>query len=243
MAAAKLSILLVEDEVNLHETLKLNLELEEYSVTSAYDGAAAMKAVENEYFDLIIMDIMLPEIDGITITQNIRLTNNEVPILILSAKNNSDDKILGLKKGADDYLTKPFNLEELLLRVQKLILKNKKLQDKTTVDETYSFGGHTINFKAQEATTASGEKLQLSKKEIMLLKLLIENENKVVPREKILQSVWGYNVYPTTRTIDNFILNFRKYFEEDSRNPKYFHSVRGVGYKYQSSPLSPGGGT
>ncbi|HEY0058339.1 MAG TPA: response regulator, partial [Flavisolibacter sp.] len=126
----KPSILLVEDEVNLHETLKLNLELEGYSITSSFDGAAAMKAVQNEYFDLIIMDIMLPEMDGITVTQNIRLTNNEVPILILSAKNNSDDKILGLKKGADDYLTKPFNLEELLLRVQKLIQKNKRLQDK-----------------------------------------------------------------------------------------------------------------
>ena len=235
---AKPSVLLVEDEVNLHETLKLNLELEGYSVTSAYDGAAAMKAVDNEYFDLIIMDIMLPEMDGINVTQNIRLTNNEVPILILSAKNNSDDKVLGLKKGADDYLTKPFNLEELLLRVQKLILKNKKLLDKSTIDETYSFGGHTINFKAQEATTAAGETLQLSKKEAMLLKLLVENKNEVVPREKILQSVWGYNVYPTTRTIDNFILNFRKYFEEDSRNPKYFHSVRGVGYKYaETSPL------
>jgi two-component system alkaline phosphatase synthesis response regulator PhoP len=236
MQEAKPSILLVEDEENMHETLKLNLELEGYGVTSAYDGAAAMKAVDNEYFDLIIMDIMLPEIDGINVTQNIRLTNNEVPILILSAKRNSEDKVLGLKKGADDYLTKPFNLEELLLRVKKLIQKNKKLQDKTSVDETYSFGGHTINFKAQEAITAKGEKIQLSKKEIMLLKLLIENKNEVVPREKILQSVWGYNVYPTTRTIDNFILNFRKYFEEDSRSPKYFHSVRGVGYKY-ASPL------
>ncbi len=236
MQEAKPSILLVEDEENMHETLKLNLELEGYGVTSAYDGAAAMKAVDNEYFDLIIMDIMLPEIDGINVTQNIRLTNNEVPILILSAKSNSEDKVLGLKKGADDYLTKPFNLEELLLRVKKLIQKNKKLQDKTSVDETYSFGGHTINFKAQEAITAKGEKIQLSKKEIMLLKLLIENKNEVVPREKILQSVWGYNVYPTTRTIDNFILNFRKYFEEDSRSPKYFHSVRGVGYKY-ASPL------
>jgi two-component system alkaline phosphatase synthesis response regulator PhoP len=242
MLPAKLSVLLVEDEVNLHETLKLNLELEGYSVTSAFNGAAAMKAVDNEYFDLIIMDIMLPEIDGITVTQNIRLTNNEVPILILSAKNNSEDKVLGLKKGADDYLTKPFNLEELLLRVQKLITKSKKLQDKSTVDETYSFGGHTVNFKAQEATTAGGERILLSKKEAMLLKLLIENKNTVVPREKILQSVWGYNVYPTTRTIDNFILSFRKYFEEDSRNPKYFHSVRGVGYKYQS-PLPPGEGT
>ncbi len=244
MQEAKPSILLVEDEENMHETLKLNLELEGYEVISAYDGAAAMKAVGNEYFDLIIMDIMLPEIDGINVTQNIRLSNNEVPILILSAKNNSEDKVLGLKKGADDYLTKPFNLEELLLRVKKLIQKNKRLQDRSSVGEIYSFGGHTINFRAQEATTAAGELIQLSKKEAMLLKLLVENKNEVVPREKILQSVWGYNVYPTTRTIDNFILNFRKYFEEDSRSPKYFHSVRGVGYKYASpSPLSPGGGT
>jgi two-component system, OmpR family, alkaline phosphatase synthesis response regulator PhoP len=229
---AKTSILLVEDEENLHEALKMNLELEGYEVTSAYDGIQAMKAVQNEYFDLIIMDVMIPEIDGFNVTQNIRLTNTEVPILILSAKDTSEDRVMGLRKGADDYLTKPFNLEELLLRVQKLIRKNKQLQDKSTVGDTYTFGGHTIDFKGQEARTASGEKLPLSKKEAMLLKLLIENKNEVVPREKILQSVWGYNVYPTTRTIDNFILNFRKYFEEDSRNPKHFHSVRGVGYKY-----------
>jgi two-component system alkaline phosphatase synthesis response regulator PhoP len=229
---SKQSVLLVEDEENLHEALKLNLELEGYEVSSAYDGATALKAVENEYFDLIIMDIMLPEVDGIDVTQNIRLTNNEVPILILSAKNNSEDRVLGLKKGADDYLTKPFNLEELLLRVKKLIQKNKKLQEKSTLGDSYSFGGHQLNFKAQEAITKSGEKIALSKKETMLLKLLIENKNEVVTREKILQSVWGYNVYPTTRTIDNFILNFRKYFEEDSRNPMYFYSVRGVGYKY-----------
>jgi two-component system, OmpR family, alkaline phosphatase synthesis response regulator PhoP len=228
----KLSILLVEDEENLHETLRLNLELEGYEVTSAYDGIAALKAVQDEYFDLIIMDIMIPEIDGFSVTQNIRLTNDEVPILILSARNASEDRIKGLKKGADDYLTKPFNLEELVLRVQKLISKNKKIREKTSVGDTYTFGGHTVNFKAQEAQTKGGERIELSKKETMLLKLLIENKNEVVPREKILQSVWGYNVYPTTRTIDNFILNFRKYFEEDSRNPRYFHSVRGVGYKY-----------
>jgi two-component system alkaline phosphatase synthesis response regulator PhoP len=116
--------------------------------------------------------------------------------------------------------------------VRKLITKNKKLQDRSTIGDTYTFGGHVVNFKAQEAVTIKGERIELSKKEAMLLKLLIENKNEVVPREKILQSVWGYNVYPTTRTIDNFILNFRKYFEEDSRNPRYFHSVRGVGYKY-----------
>ncbi len=228
----KTSILLVEDEENLHEALKLNLELEGYEVTSAFDGAAALKAVSNEYFDLIILDVMLPEMDGITVTETIRLSNNEVPVLILSARNSSADRVLGLKKGADDYLTKPFNLEELLLRVYKLINKNKKLQDKSTIGDSYEFGHNQVDFKAQEATSFNGEKIQLSKKETMLLKLLIENKNEVVPREKILQSVWGYNVYPTTRTIDNFILNFRKYFEEDSRNPRYFHSVRGVGYKY-----------
>jgi two-component system alkaline phosphatase synthesis response regulator PhoP len=228
----KTSILLVEDEENLHEALKLNLELEGYDVISAFDGAAALKAVQSEYFDLIILDVMLPEMDGINVTETIRLKNYEVPILILSARNSSSDRVLGLKKGADDYLTKPFNLEELLLRVKKLIEKNKKLQDKETIGIHYSFGNNTIDFKAQEATKVTGEKIQLSKKETMLLKLLIENKNEVVPREKILQAVWGYNVYPTTRTIDNFILNFRKYFEDDSRNPKYFHSVRGVGYKY-----------
>jgi two-component system alkaline phosphatase synthesis response regulator PhoP len=228
----KPSILLVEDEENLHEALKLNLELEGYEITSAKDGAAALNAVQSEYFDLIILDVMLPEMDGISVTETVRLNNNEVPILILSAKNSSADRVLGLKKGADDYLTKPFNLEELLLRVHKLIDKNKKMQDKSTIGNTYSFDNNTIDFKAQEAVTKSGSKIQLSKKETMLLKLLIENKNEVVPREKILQVVWGYNVYPTTRTIDNFILNFRKYFEEDSRNPKYFHSVRGVGYKY-----------
>jgi len=228
----KPSILLVEDEENLHDALKLNLELEGYEITSAYDGSAALKAVADEYFDLIVLDVMLPEIDGINVTETIRLQNNEVPILILSAKNTSGDRVLGLKKGADDYLTKPFNLEELLLRVHKLIDKNKKLQDRETIGDTYSFGNNIVDFKAQEAKTKNGETVQLSKKETMLLKLLIENKNEVVPREKILQAVWGYNVYPTTRTIDNFILSFRKYFEDDSRNPRYFHSVRGVGYKY-----------
>ena len=232
MPSNRLSILLVEDEENLHDALKLNLELEGYEITSAFDGQEALNKLEQEYVDLIIMDVMLPGLDGISVTENIRLQNNEVPILILSAKNTSADRVTGLKKGADDYLTKPFNLEELLLRVQKLIDKNKKMQDKDSVGDVYKFGKNTVDFKAQEVLTRKGERLQISKKEAMLLKLLIENKNDVVPREKILQSVWGYNVYPTTRTIDNFILNFRKYFEEDSRNPKFFHSVRGVGYKY-----------
>jgi len=234
MSQAIANILLVEDEENLHEALKLNLVMEGYSIASAFDGTAALKSIANEYFDLIILDIMLPEIDGISIIETVRVNANEVPILILSAKNASADRVLGLKKGADDYLTKPFNLEELLLRVAKLIEKNKKLQVKDAIGDVYEFGINKIDFKAQNAITWNGETVDLSKKEAMLLKLLIENKGEVVTREKILQVVWGYNVYPTTRTIDNFILNFRKYFEDDSRNPKYFHSVRGVGYKYTS---------
>src|SRR5450755_2721514 len=205
------SILLVEDEENLHDALRLNLELENYQVTSVYDGNQALKAVSDEYFDLVILDVMLPGIDGINVAETIRVRQNPVPILILSARNSSADRVLGLKKGADDYLNKPFNLEELLLRVQKLIEKNERLQERTTISDRYIFGKNVIDFKAQEA---------------------FKKKNEVVKREKILQSVWGYHVYPNTRTIDNFILNFRKYFEDDSRKPKHFHSVRGVGYKY-----------
>jgi two-component system alkaline phosphatase synthesis response regulator PhoP len=232
MAEKKFSILLVEDEENLQEALKLNLELEGYEVTSSYDGAHAIKAFQQEYFDLIILDVMLPELDGISVCETIRLTNTDIPILILSAKNSSADRVLGLKKGADDYLTKPFNLEELLLRVNKLLRKSEQLLIKQPLPDTYEFGKNKIDFKALEGSNKKEEKIMLSKKEAMLLKLLIENKNEVVPREKILQTVWGYNVYPTTRTIDNFILNFRKYFEEDSRNPEHFHSVRGIGYKF-----------
>lgn len=232
MAEKKLSILLVEDEENLQEALKLNLELEGYEVTGVNDGVEALNTLQNEYFDLIIMDVMLPELDGISVCESIRLQNNEIPILILSAKNSSADRVLGLKKGADDYLTKPFNLEELLLRVNKLINKSKRISDKQLVTDEYVFGKNRVNFKALQSTNSQGKEIALTKKEAMLLKLLIENKNEVVTREKILQAVWGYNVYPTTRTIDNFILSFRKYFEEDSRNPKYFHSVRGIGYKF-----------
>lgn len=232
MADKKFSILLVEDEENLHEALKLNLELEGYEITGAFDGADALCAVQKEYFNLIILDVMLPELNGIIVCETIRLNNPDVPILILSAKNSSADRILGLKKGADDYLSKPFNLEELLLRVSKLIKKSERLAARETLADEFAFGRNKVDFKSMEAISKSGEKIMLTKKEIMLLKLLIENKNEVVTREKILQVVWGYQVYPTTRTIDNFILNFRKYFEEDSRNPAWFQSVRGIGYKF-----------
>jgi len=232
MADKKATILLVEDEENLQEALKLNLELEGYEVSCVGDGSAALKKIKEEYFDLILLDVMLPEIDGFDVSETIRLQNIDTPILMLSARSTSADRVNGLKKGADDYLTKPFNLEELLLRVEKLIEKNKKLSDRSNVNEVIHFGGNTINFKSQKAVNLHGEEVELSKKEIMLLKLMIEYKNEVVSREKILQVVWGYQVFPTTRTIDNFILNFRKYFEKDPKNPKHFHSVRSVGYRF-----------
>ena len=159
MPERKFSILLVEDEENLQEALKLNLELEGYEVTGAYDGAEALKAVQKEYFNLIILDVMLPEIDGIAVCETIRLNNADIPILILSAKNSSADRVLGLKKGADDYLTKPFNLEELLLRVNKLIRKSERLIARQPLPEIYVFGKNKIDFKASEAFSKNGEKI------------------------------------------------------------------------------------
>jgi two-component system, OmpR family, alkaline phosphatase synthesis response regulator PhoP len=225
-------ILLVEDEANLHETIKLNLELEGYIVKSAFDGEKALQIINEAHYDLIVLDIMLPYLDGITVLETIRMRKIETAILLLSAKNTSNDKIIGLRKGADDYLTKPFNLEELLLRIQKLVEKNQKLQQTSTINDEYSFGGNTIYFNTLTAINFKQEDIALSNREAMLLKLLVEQESQPVTREKILQIVWGYQVYPSTRTIDNFILNFRKYFEVDSRNPKHFHSIRSVGYKF-----------
>jgi two-component system alkaline phosphatase synthesis response regulator PhoP len=160
------------------------------------------------------------------------MQHNDVPIMFLSARNSSADRVEGLRKGGDDYLTKPFNLEELLLRVDKLVTKNKKIREPQTVSDTYEFDGCVIDFSAHECVDKNGQRQELSKKEAALLRLLTEHEGEVVSREQILQIVWGYNVYPTTRTIDNFILNFRKFFEKDSRNPRHFHSIRGIGYKF-----------
>jgi two-component system, OmpR family, alkaline phosphatase synthesis response regulator PhoP len=226
------NVLIVEDEKSLHDTLRLNLELEGYDVTSAFNGADAVQCCKNAYFDLILLDLMLPVVDGISVLESIRLHKVESPVLIISAKNTSQDRVLGLRKGADDYLTKPFDLEELLLRVNNLVQKGKALNKTPSKPDRYVFGGHYIDYTSQTVMLQDGTEIELSKKETMLFQLLASHPNQVVSREKILQTVWGYQVYPTTRTIDNFILSFRKHFEKDSRNPRYFHSVRGVGYKF-----------
>jgi len=225
-------ILVVEDEKHLSETIKLNLELENYHVSVAVDGRKALDLFKEQHFDLVLLDIMIPQMDGIAVCETIRLTNQETPILFLSAKSTPEDRILGLKKGGDDYLTKPFNLEELIIRVQKLVDRGEG--GATTAqqsNEFYQFSDNKVNFSSYEATGVNGDFI-LTKKEALLLKLLVENKNEVVSREKILKVVWGYTVYPSTRTIDNFILSFRKYFEKNPHNPTHFKSIRGVGYKF-----------
>jgi len=226
----KKRILLVEDEKHLAETIKLNLEIEDFNPIVRYDGASAISTFKEQRFDLVILDIMIPNIDGIAVCENIRLHDSDVPIMFLSAKSSAEDRVLGLKKGGDDYLTKPFDIEELMLRINKLIDRKLDNGSSNSVNE-YDFGKNSANFDSYEAVGSNG-KFSLTKKEALLLKLLIENKDEVVSREKILQTVWGYSVYPSTRTIDNFILAFRKYFEEDPKNPKFFLSLRGVGYKF-----------
>ncbi len=222
-------ILLVEDEINIRELVKLNLEMEKYEVVATGNGREAIDLFHGQHFDLLILDVMLPDLDGFQICEQVRLTNMEVPIIFLTAKDTAPDRIAGLKKGADDYLTKPFNLEELLLRIRNLLKRSTKSPE--MAPEIVRFGNNTINFLTYEATCKKG-KIQLTKKEALLLKLLIDRKNEVVSRQQILQAVWGYDVFPSTRTIDNFVLSFRKYFEEDQSNPVHFLSVRGVGYKF-----------
>ncbi len=224
-------ILLVEDEENIQEALKMNLELESYEVVAVDNGLDAIKKFKEQRFNLVVLDIMLPEMDGLQVCEQIRLENHDTPILFLTAKDSAQDRVLGLKKGADDYLTKPFNLEEFLLRVKNLIRHSFKGTEKEEDFQVYEFGKNKVNFVTYKADCQKGV-IDLTKKEVKLLKLLIDRKNQVVSREHILESVWGYDVYPNTRTIDNFILAFRKYFEEDSKNPAFFQSVRGVGYKF-----------
>lgn len=223
-------ILIVEDEDHIRENLKLNLELEGYEVVAVGDGAKAVKVFREQRFDLVILDVMLPEMDGFDVCEQIRLEDRETSILFLTAKDASVDKIKGLKTGGDDYMTKPFNLEELLLRILNLLKRASKAPAEDKFN-TYSFGGNTVNFVTYEAHGVCGD-VKLTNKELKLLKLLIDRRNEVVSRTLILQTVWGYDVYPSTRTIDNFILAFRKYFEQDPKNPEYFHAIRGVGYKF-----------
>jgi two-component system alkaline phosphatase synthesis response regulator PhoP len=218
-------ICLVEDEKSLAEMIQLNLELEGFEVTLFDDGREAQNHFENVLgYDLFILDVMLPHVNGIDLCKQIR-TQSTTPILFLSAKGTTVDRIQGLKAGANDYLPKPFDLEELLLRVA--VLTHHQAED------TAKIGPWEINFKTYSITNGSETK-SLTKKEVALIQLFFEREGEVVSRSEILDRVWGKDQFPTTRTIDNFILNFRKIFEEDPKHPVHFISVRGVGYRFNS---------
>ncbi len=226
-------ILLVEDEERLNEVIAMNLTLEGYRVTSVFDGDDVSDELNKKKYHLIILDIMLPNQDGFSICETIRKQNQKIQILMISARASSEDKIHGLKLGADDYLPKPFDLEELMLRVKSLLKRHSDLQQ---LEETYQFGPNQINFSNYYASNGT-EDFQLTKRELKLLELFVKKEGEAVSREEILQEVWGYEeVFPNTRTIDNFILNFRKYFEENPKEPKYFESVWGVGYRFVQTP-------
>ena len=224
-------ILLVEDEKNLLDAIRLNLEMEDYEVEAATNGQLAVKKFKEQRFNLVILDVMIPEMDGFAVCEKIRLDNMDVPILFLTAKDTHEDKIRGFTMGADDYVTKPFNLEEVLMRVQVLVKHSMKGTKNELSTKTYKFGDNEVNFGTFEAKGVNGI-VKLTKKEAQLLKLLIDHKNQAVSRQQILQYVWEYDVFPSTRTIDNFILSFRKYFEKDLKHPRYFHSIRGVGYKF-----------
>ena len=225
--ASKL-ILLVEDENNLASVIKLNLELDGYSVIIADNGQKSVDVFRNLKPDLVILDIMLPELNGIEACKQMKKINSETPILFLSAKSSGADKIEGLKSGGDDYLTKPFNLEELLLRVQILL---KRYQSNSKEDK-YILSNFSIDFNTFEITDKTGKKIDMPNREMKLLKLLISKEGQVVSRTEIMQQLWNPTENPSARTIDNYILNFRKIFEPQSSETKYFHSIRGVGYKF-----------
>ncbi len=227
----KYRILVVEDEESLITALSINLEMEGYHVVVARDGHAALDKFRNQHFDLAILDVMLPLLDGFSVCQTIRLEGNTTPVLFLSAKGTGKDRVEGLKIGGDDYLTKPFDLEELMLRVQKLIRRHESTATLADLHE-FTFGNCYVNFLNFTIRSVDGQESVITKKEIMLLKLLIQRKGEVVSREEILEKIWGYDVFPSTRTIDNYILAFRKYFEVDSRRPLHFHSVRGVGYRF-----------
>ena len=186
---------------------------------------------------------MLPGIDGLSILRHIRLEDERVPILIISARGTDSDKVNGLRFGVDDYLAKPFNLDEFLLRVERLLLRGGWSQKETLksepVTDTYAFGGNEIDFQTLTALCVDGETVRLTPQEARLLKLFIANRGKTLSRSTLLEIGWGYSDQVHTRTLDNFIVRFRKYFEKDHRNPVYFKCIRAVGYMFDDSSNTP----
>ncbi len=231
----KKHILIVEDEAHLAEALAHNLQFEGYATTVANDGEEGLRLAQSIQFDLIILDIMMPKLDGLEVCRRIRATGSQVPILFLTAKSSDADRLLGLKVGADDYIAKPFLLEELILRIQGIFRRQDWYRTPPEQQEVYRFGDNTVNFLTYEAE-GKGRTVHLTEKECMLMKLLVERQHQVVSREEILERVWGYRFSTSSRTIDNFIVRLRRYFEPDPKSPRFIHSIRGVGYRFTPEP-------
>jgi len=225
----KEKILIIEDEEDLVKGLKLNLADEGYEVDWAADGVEGLRKALEERPHLIILDIMLPKMNGLDICRELRQKNISIPIIMLTAKGEEIDKVLGLEIGADDYMTKPFSIRELLARIKAHLRREKR--EKKTVPEVYRFGDIEIDFTHFKVKRKDKE-LDLTSLEIEILKYLIAHREEVVTREALLDKIWGYERYPTTRTIDNHILKLRKKIEGDPSHPEYILSVYGEGYRF-----------
>lgn len=196
------------------------------------DGLEAIGAVEREKPDLVLLDIMLPGASGFEVCDKVRASGNRVPILFLTARGREDDRIRGLELGGDDYVTKPFSIRELMLRIKAMLRRQQWYEEPPTVDNELSFGGNFVDFAGYKAVTHRGDEVTLTQKECMVLKLLVEREGEVVDRDTILDKVWGYDRYPSSRTIDNLILHLRRLFEEDPKQPKHIQTQYGAGYRF-----------
>jgi len=227
-------VLVVEDDPHLAAGVIENLRAEGYEVSSAADGEQALLWLRAHACALILLDVMLPGIDGFAVCRALREQGNNTPVLFLTARGDPADRVRGLQSGGDDYLAKPFHLQELLLRVRAILRRWDwyRSASATAATAVLSFGGNEVDFRAFRARAWNGEAHELTEKEAMILKVLAEHGGEIVSREDLLERVWGYDVFPSTRTVDNFILRLRKRFEKDPANPRHFLTVWGVGYRF-----------
>ena len=229
-------ILLVEDEPGLVMTLTDRLSKENYEVQNAGNGKAALDKLADKVFDLILLDIMLPYSSGLEVCQDIRRRGMKTPILMLTAKSQVVDKVIGLKLGADDYLTKPFEMIELLARVEALLRRAGPTEPSVSTDK-FQFGEILVNFRTTEVFRA-GQPIKVSAREFKLLRYFIENIGTTISREELLNAVWGYNAMVFTRTVDVHVAWLRQKIEPDPRHPRYIHTLYGLGYRFIASPVS-----
>ena len=226
-------ILLVEDDPHLAKGLQFNLEREGYEVFLVDNGASALDQLREKDFDLIVLDLMLPDFGGLEVARTIRETNIRFPILMLTAKSSKKDKEIGLEAGADDYLTKPFHLPELLLRIKGILRRSEWYKEPVNDQDIFRFSKMWINFRTGKVKGIDGE-FYLTTKEALVMKLLVEKKDDIVSREELLEKVWGYDPQTETRTVDNFISRLRKYFEKRPQKPVHILTVREKGYQFVS---------